>query len=122
MIESMFPILSTPDLARATAFYRDLLGGVISFQFPSEGEPGYVGLEIGSSHLGIGQDPAVAEGGPAQRCSLWVYVDDCDAAVARLRAGGAQIIEEPVDQPWGERVARASDPDGNVVIIGSRGG
>ena len=31
------------------------------------------------------------------------------------------ILEEPVDKPWGERVARVADPDGNDVIIGARG-
>lgn len=121
MSESMFPIISTPDLARAVAFYRDLLGAVVSYQFPSEGEPGYVAMEIGSSHLGLGLDPAAIPGQGGQRFSLWVYVQDCDAAVERLRAGGARVTEEPVDQPWGERVARVSDPDGNVLIIGSQG-
>jgi len=46
--------------------------------------------------------------------------DDCDAAVERLRGGGATIVEEPVDQPWGERVARVLDPDGNLVLVGQR--
>lgn len=50
--------------------------------------------------------------------SLWPYKDDCDAAVARLREAGVAISEEPADQPWGERVARVLDPDGNEVIIG----
>ena len=119
MFESTFPIISTPDLPRALAFYRGLLDGTISYQFPPEGEPGYVSIEIGSSQLGIGHDPAAAEGG-GQRFTLWVYAEDCDVAVERLRAAGVPVIEEPVSQPWGERVARVSDPDGNVVIIGSR--
>jgi lactoylglutathione lyase len=29
-----------------------------------------------------------------------------------------EIAEEPADQPWGERVARVLDPDGNLVLIG----
>ena len=52
--------------------------------------------------------------------SLWVYASDCDAAIARLREGGVTIVEEPADQPWGERVARVLDPDGNTVIVGAR--
>jgi uncharacterized glyoxalase superfamily protein PhnB len=51
---------------------------------------------------------------------LWVDTDDCDAAVARLRAAAVEVVEEPADQPWGERVARVSDPDGNVIILGSK--
>jgi lactoylglutathione lyase len=49
-----------------------------------------------------------------------VYTADCDAVVERLRAAGVTVTEEPVDQPWGERVARVLDPDGNEVIIGAR--
>jgi lactoylglutathione lyase len=29
-----------------------------------------------------------------------------------------QILAAPADQPWGERIARVLDPDGNVVIVG----
>jgi lactoylglutathione lyase len=78
-----------------------------------------VGLERGASHLGLGQDPTAA-GADRRAISLWVYATDCDAAVARLRADGVPILEEPADQPWGERVARVRDPDGNVVIVGAR--
>jgi lactoylglutathione lyase len=120
MLQSAFPIITTPDLPRILAFYRDLLGGVVSFAFPAEGDPVYVGIEVGTSHLGVGHDPAVADDRSPQRFALWVYVDDCDAAVELLREGGAPVVEEAADQPWGERVARVHDPDGNIVILGSR--
>jgi len=119
MFTSAFPILSTPDISRALGFYRDLLDGKVGYQFPPEGEPGYVGLDLGSSHMGIGLDPQTKSGARGQRITLWVYADDCDAAVDRLRGAGVPVIDEPADQPWGERVARVHDPDGNVVIIGS---
>jgi lactoylglutathione lyase len=121
MITELFPILSTPDMGRALAFYRGLLGGTVGYQFPGpDGTPAYVGLDFGASHLGIGLDPAPAGGSPSRPISLWVYTADCDAAVERLRAAGMTITEEPADQPWGERVARAHDPDANEVIIGAR--
>ena len=47
----------------------------------------------------------------------WVYVDDVDAEVERLRAARAPIVAEPEDQPWGERVARTRDPHGNLVYL-----
>ena len=121
MITELFPIVSTPDMSRALGFYRDLLGGRIAYEFPGpDGQPAYVGLDLGSSHLGIGLSPDVT-GGPLPRpISLWVYTDDCDATVERLRAAGETITEEPTDQPWGERVARVLDPDGNEVVIGAR--
>ena len=116
--ESLFPILTTRDLGAALGFYRDLLGATVTYEFPGpDGEPGYVGLEVGSSHLGIGRDPEATDG-PSARFSLWAYVDDCDAVVERLRSAGVTIVEEPADQPWGERLARVLDPDGNLVLIG----
>jgi lactoylglutathione lyase len=120
MFTEAFPIISTPDLERALGFYRDLLEGRAEYQFPPEGEPEFVGLAIGSSQIGLARDPDAERAGRAQRrrFSLWVYAESCDAAVERLRAGGAEITEEPADQPWGERVARVVDPDGNEVIIG----
>ena len=123
MITELFPILSTPDLRRALRFYRDLLGGTVSYEFPGPGgEPAYVGLDLGSSHLGIGLAPGSATDGAARAMSLWVYTQDCDATVERLRGEGVTVSEEPADQPWGERVARVLDPDGNEVIIGQRAG
>jgi lactoylglutathione lyase len=118
---TVFPIITTADIGAALGFYRDLLGATVSYEFPGpDGEPGYVGLELGTAHLGIGRDPAGGVSAPSPRFSLWVYADDCDAAVARLRDAGVTIIEEPADQPWGERVARVLDPDGNLVLIGQR--
>lgn len=118
MFQEMFPILSTPDLSRALRFYRDLLGARVAYQFPSTGAPEYVGLDLGKSHLGIGIDGAAPTS--AQRFSLWIYADDCDTAVNKLRDAGVPVIQEPADQPWGERMATIADPDGNTVIIATR--
>jgi uncharacterized glyoxalase superfamily protein PhnB len=116
----LFPILSTRDLDRALGFYRDLLGGTVTYEFAGpDGASAYVAIDIAGSHLGIGKDPEASEGG-GRAISLWVYTDDCDAAVERLRAAGVRITEEPADQPWGERVARVRDPDGTEVIIGAK--
>jgi lactoylglutathione lyase len=119
MFDGLFPILSTPDMARSLEFYRDLLGGAVTYQFPPEGEPGYVGIDIGGSHLGIGLQEQPGELAN-DRITLWVYAQDCDIAVARLRDGGVPVLQEPADQPWGERMATVADPDGNRVIVASR--
>lgn len=60
-----------------------------------------------------------APAGPP-RNSLWVYTGDCDAVIERLPSSREPITEEPADQPWGERVARVLDPDGNEVMVGQR--
>jgi lactoylglutathione lyase len=119
MIHSAFPILTTADLTAALGFYRDALGGVVSYQFPPSGEAAYVGVDLGSSHVGLAADTGSADSPTTNRWSLWVYVDNCDACVTVLRDAGSPIVGEPADQPWGERIARVHDPDGNVVIIGS---
>jgi lactoylglutathione lyase len=122
MFTSAFPILSTSDLNRALGFYVELLGGVVSYRFPREGDPVYVGLDIGSSQVGLSLDREVHESMGDQRISLWVYADDCDAAMEGLTAAGVRVLEEPTDRPWGERVARVLDPDGNAVLVASRAG
>jgi lactoylglutathione lyase len=119
VFDEMFPILTTPDLARSLRFYRDLLGGTVDYQFPPSGEPVYAGLRLGQSHLGLGQQDSPGDL-TNNRITLWIYTDDCDAGVDRLRAGGAEVLQEPADQPWGERMATVTDPDGNRVIIASR--
>jgi lactoylglutathione lyase len=117
----LFPILTTPDLDRALRFYRDLLGAAVTYSFPGpDGAPAYVGLELGASHFGVGRDPEGAAG-ERRAISLWVYAADCDAAVDRLRAAGVVVLAAPAGQPWGERVARVLDPDGNTVIVGAPG-
>ena len=118
--ESIFTILSTRDLSRLLGFYEDLLDGEIRYRFPSDGPPVFVTVRIGSDEIGISATEEVHDGVVEQRASLWVYVDDCDAAVEHLRAAAVTIVEEPSDQPWGERMARVRDPDGNEVIVGSR--
>ena len=120
MATELFPILDVRDLPASIAFYRDLLGGVVSFEYPGpDGSPVYVGIDIGRSHLGIG-GPAASPARSVRAVSLWIYTADCDGLVERLRGAGVTVIEEPADQPWGERVARVLDPDGNAVIIGQR--
>lgn len=42
-----------------------------------------------------------------------------DAILASLRSGGAPLVAEPEAQPWGERVARTCDPDGDLAILGA---
>jgi uncharacterized glyoxalase superfamily protein PhnB len=58
--------------------------------------------------------------------SLYVFVDDVDAHCARARAAGAEIIEEPADQPYGHRRYGALDPEGHrwyfAADVGGAGG
>ena len=52
--------------------------------------------------------------------SLYVYIDDLEAHCNRARAAGAEIIEEPADQPYGDRRYGARDPEGHLWYFASR--
>ena len=115
MSDHAFPIITVEDLPATRAFY-EWLGFTQTYQFPAEGEPAFVTMELGTSTIGIGAGGATEP----DRFGMWVYVDDVDRTLERLRASGAPTVAEPEDQPWGERVARTRDPDGNLVYLGAR--
>ena len=52
--------------------------------------------------------------------SLYIYIDDLDAHCERARAAGAEIFEEPGDQPYGDRRYGARDPEGHRWYFASR--
>lgn len=47
-------------------------------------------------------------------------VDDLQAAFDRGVAIGADVLQEPTDQPWGPRDCAFRDPSGNVLRINQR--
>ena len=111
----VFPIFTTPDLPATVRFYRDLLGFRQAYQFPPEGEPEYVSLEFADgTQLAFAANPQEPA---ADRFEICIYVEAVDAAVERLRAAGAKVLQEPADQPWGERMAYVADPDGRRLHI-----
>ncbi len=44
-------------------------------------------------------------------------VDDLDATFEKIRASGAEVLQEPTSQPWGARDCAFRDPSGNLVRI-----
>ncbi len=111
-----FPILLVSDLQRSLGFYRDLLGFEVAYCFPSESEPQFVSLAIEGGKLGLG---TAQEQVQSASTAIWLYTDDVDDAVARLRDAGVLVVAEPADQPWGERVASVADPDAFIIHIGA---
>ncbi len=60
---------------------------------------------------------------PGHGVVLWFQVDDFDAAVARARGLGAEIIEEPHINPAPQHwEIWLHDPDGYVVVLASPDG
>jgi predicted enzyme related to lactoylglutathione lyase len=41
--------------------------------------------------------------------------DDCDATFERIRTGGGEVLQEPIDQPYGVRDCAFRDPCGNLL-------
>jgi len=119
----LIPMLSVADMAASVRFYRDGLGGVVVYQFPPEGEPGFLTLAFGTAEMGLGvlgDNPIHGRQlrpASGHRIELCLNVDDVDAAVTELEAIGAPLVLPPTDQPWGERAAYVEDPDGNLVML-----
>lgn len=116
-VERAFPILLTRDLPSLVAFYAGALGADVVYRFPGEDGDAYVALAIGGASLGVAFDPEAAPG--PDRVAIWFYVDSVDATFSQAVAFGATALDPPADMPWGERVARVRDPDGNLLNFGA---
>ena len=105
------------DLARALTYYRDLLG-FAEIPRPELGEPGAwlragdaeVHLIAGVEGLPLGAPPPVLN--PAAQ-HIAFRIDDYDAAAARLRERGLDVLESgaAAGQMW------VQDPDGHVIEL-----
>ena len=47
------------------------------------------------------------------RSAVYAYVDDVDAHCERAHAAGAEVIEGPADQPFGDRIYLVMDLEGH---------
>jgi predicted enzyme related to lactoylglutathione lyase len=49
----------------------------------------------------------------------WIMLatKDLDGTFEKVRASGAEVLQEPTDQPWGARDCAFRDPTGNMVRI-----
>jgi lactoylglutathione lyase len=116
----IMPMLSVAEMAASRRFYEDVLGGKLVYQFPPEGEPGFLTLKFGETELGLGVLTEKGVHGLPQRPASGHRVELCinfDAVDATVAALGAPVVLAPVDQPWGERIAYVEDPDGNLVML-----
>jgi lactoylglutathione lyase len=115
-------VIYARDVTREVEFYEQLLGFERTYQFPPDGDPGYVGLRRDEADLGIVHESSPREMiganlGDGPRFELFVYVADVDATVSSMRTKGVPILRPPEDMPWGERVAYVADPEGNPVTL-----
>ena len=60
-------------------------------------------------------DPAPVGGADAgSRFQFTIGVEDANSTVAQLRERGVELLNGPIDRPWGMRTAAFADPDGHV--------
>jgi predicted enzyme related to lactoylglutathione lyase len=116
MASSIRPVIVTPDLDRLRAFYTGLLGADEVMRFPQDGPPFYVGLRTGDAELGLATNSEVSLD-VTGRVLLDLTVADVDALLPRVEELGGRVQGAPNDMPWGQRVAHATDPDGNPINL-----
>ena len=104
-------VYHAPDLARAKAWYSEVLG-----QQPYFDEPFYVGFQVGGFELGLDPDPSAFSSGLGGSAAYW-GVKDADQALKRLLDLGATPHVEVRDVGGGIRVATVLDPFGNPFGI-----
>jgi uncharacterized glyoxalase superfamily protein PhnB len=121
--------ITVNDVDEALSFYRDALGLEVrndvasgGFRWVTLGSPDQPGVEIVLSEPHAGRSQA--DGDALQELltkgvlPMTIFTaDDVDAAFEKLQASGAEVLQEPIDQPWGPRDCAFRDPSGNMVRI-----
>lgn len=107
--------INVTDVEEALAFYVDRLGLTVRSDRPDFGFPG-AWLDAGGQQVHLIGGPVPPDLGQ----HLALLVDDLDAAVAELRAGGLEV-SDPTPVGTG-RQAFLADPSGNLVELHQRAG
>jgi catechol 2,3-dioxygenase-like lactoylglutathione lyase family enzyme len=123
--------LPQDDPDAAVAFYRDLLG------FEVRNDVGYGGMRwitvgpVGQPGTSIVLHPPAVDPGITdderrtivEMMAKGTYAiivlasKDLDGTFDRLQAGGAEVVQEPTEQPYGVRDCAIRDPAGNLIRI-----
>ncbi len=123
--------ITVDDQEKALAFYRDALGLVVNTDAPlgpyrwlTVSAPENPGMEIVLATPDMGHGPDDTEAlrmllAKGALNGVLFTTDNCDAFFERVRATGAEVLQEPIDQPYGVRDCAFRDPAGNHVRIGS---
>jgi catechol 2,3-dioxygenase-like lactoylglutathione lyase family enzyme len=115
------------DQDAALKFYRDVIGldvrsdeSVEDYRWLTVGPAGQPDVEIGLSQIGPPVPPTDHEALHALLAKGSLHgvifvVDDVDAKFEQVRAAGAEVLQEPVDQFYGVRDCAFRDPSGNMI-------
>jgi catechol 2,3-dioxygenase-like lactoylglutathione lyase family enzyme len=115
------------DQDAALKFYRDVIGlevrtdeSVEDYRWLTVGPAEQPDIEIGLSRIGPPIPPtdyealnALLAKGSLQ--GIIFEIDDVDAKFEQVRAAGAEVMQEPIDQFYGVRDCAFRDPSGNMI-------
>jgi catechol 2,3-dioxygenase-like lactoylglutathione lyase family enzyme len=116
-----------PDLA--LVFYRDALGlelrndvaaegfRWVTLSPPSQPDIEIVLVEPHAGHSKEDGDDLLALLTKGSLNGALFRTDDLDGTFEKVRASGAEVLQEPCDQPWGVRDCAFRDPSGNMIRI-----
>jgi catechol 2,3-dioxygenase-like lactoylglutathione lyase family enzyme len=128
-LSQCFVLVHDPDAA--LTFYRDQLGLEVrndvargEFRWITLGAAAQPDIAIVvTNYLGASPEDSDALAALIAKGSLGgvhFHAPDLDATFEQLSAAGAEVIQEPTDQPWGTRDCAVRDPSGNMVRIDQR--
>ena len=126
--------ISVHDHDEALAFYRDLLGLEVRLDVKYEGMRWTTVGPKDQPDVNIVLEPPLADpnASAADRKVMKELLakgllrgvifstEDCDATFEHIRAGAGEVLQEPMDQPYGVRDCAFRDPSGNLIRFSQR--
>ncbi len=120
MLKFIAPLILVEDITRSRAFYEQVLGQTVKFDFGEDVQfEGDFSIHLRTHYQSL---LGGADAYPVTRRANWgefyFETDEIEAVEQRLQASGMEFIHPVREQPWGERVLRVYDPDGHILEIG----
>jgi len=113
--------LFVEDLETSKKFYREVFGLPVMFEDGDSAVFKFKNVLINLLKTTAAREliePAlVAQREAGSRLQLTIEVDDVDEMCAELRSRGVELLNGPIDRPWGVRTASFSDPAGHIWEI-----
>jgi uncharacterized glyoxalase superfamily protein PhnB len=111
-IHSTVPVVNTDDIAKSLAYYQDVLGFAIDFQYGDP--PVYAGVNSGAAEIYFTHSPDFVKliADHALHPDIFIWVTDADQYFNLHVKNGAEIIEPIADRSWGARQYVVRDPNG----------
>ena len=113
--------LFVEDLAAARHFYLKVFGLPVVFEDEQSAVFKFGNTLVNLLTIAAAPEliaPAgVAPRGAGARVQFTIQVDDVDAKCAELVSRGVELLNGPVDRPWGIRTASFRDPAGHIWEI-----